>query len=275
MLEFLAMTTRRASRAAKGCGCAGLIAVVLTIVLVAAVVAWLASLTNTPVLPTQREPVPTHMPPDAAQAPPFINVHAPGRTANHLGEWAQPIADETRIDPQAVRAYGNAALIAAEAWPACNLQWNTLAGIGWVETRHGTYTGRSFDPARLTSDGTPEPKIIGPALDGTGNFALITDTDGGVLDGDTEFDRAVGPMQFIPESWARFGRDADGDGYPNPQQIDDAALGAANLLCANGRDLSTEDGWRQAIFAYNHSNDYVAKVRDAAANYALNQPAHR
>ena len=64
----------------------------------------------------------------------------------------------------------------------------------------------------------------------------------------------------------------------DPQQIDDAALGAANLLCNSGgaaRDLATEEGWKEAIFAYNHSNDYVARVRDAAANYAVNQPAHR
>lgn len=269
------MTTRRASRVAKGCGCAGLIAVTLAIVLVVALVSWLASISETPAPGAQRDPVPTHMPPDAAKTPPFIDVHAPGRTSNELTDWAAPIAEATRISPQALRAYANAELIAREAWPACNIRWNTIAGIGWVETRHGTYTGRSFDPARLNDHGIPEPPIIGPALDGTGNFALITDTDGGLLDGDTEFDRAVGPMQFIPESWARFGRDADGDGTPNPQQIDDAALSAANLLCAGGRDLATEEGWRDAIFAYNHSNDYVAKVRDAAANYALNQPAHR
>lgn len=219
--------------------------------------------------------MPTGVPPAAAEAPPAIDVGAPGRTSDALGEWAAPIAEQTGVDPQAVRAYGNAALIAAEAWPTCNLAWNTLAGIGWVETRHGTYTGRTFDSGRLNEAGFADPVIIGPALDGTGSFAEVKDTDGGAFDGDTTFDRAVGPMQFLPGSWAMYGRDANGDGTADPQQIDDAALSSANLLCANGRDLSTPEGWRDAIFSYNNSNDYVAKVRDAAANYALNQAAHR
>ena len=68
------MTTRRASRVAKGCGCVGLIAVVLAIVLVVALVSWLASITDTPAPGVQREPVPTHMPPAAAHTPPQINV---------------------------------------------------------------------------------------------------------------------------------------------------------------------------------------------------------
>lgn len=262
-------------RIARGCGCAGLLVVMLAIILAISLVAWVLSFLGEPLPGQTREPVPTTIPPAAAQAPPLIDVHGPGRTADQLAEWAAPIADATGIDPQAVRAYGNAALIAAEAWPTCNITWNTLAGIGWVETRHGTYTGHAFDPGRLNDAGIADPHIIGPALDGSGNFATVHDTDGGALDGDTVYDRALGPMQFIPESWHHYGRDADGDGYPDPQQIDDSALAAANLLCAKGGDLATEQGWRAAVFGYNNSNDYVAKVRDAAANYALNQPARR
>lgn len=262
-------------RLARGCGCAGLLVVLSAVVMVVALLAWVLSLFGSPAQFQPREPVPTDVPPAAAALPPAIDVHAPGRTADALGQWAAPIAEATGIDPQAVRAYGNAALIAAQVWPACNLSWNTLAGIGWVETRHGTYTGRAFDPGRLDAAGVADPAIVGPALDGSGSFALIRDTDGGALDGDVEFDRAVGPMQFIPGSWALFGRDANGDGVANPQQIDDAALGAANLLCANGRDLSAEAGWTDAVFSYNRSRDYLVKVRDAAANYAVGQSAHR
>lgn len=267
-----ALSRRR--RAARGCGCAGLAAVTLAVVLTVAVLAWLLSINQVPTIGQQQEPAPTTMPPAAAPNPPAIDINAPGRTSDQLAEWAAPISEQTKIPDQALRAYGNAALIAQESWPACHLHWNTLAGIGWVETRHGTYSGR-FDSSALNAQGIPEPEIIGPALDGTGGFLLVDDTDAGALDHDTRFDRAVGPMQFIPESWGRYGRDADGDGVANPQQIDDAALGAANLLCAFGRDLDTEEGWRDAIASYNHSSDYLAKVRDAAANYAMNQPAHR
>ncbi|WP_092152187.1 lytic transglycosylase domain-containing protein [Corynebacterium mycetoides] len=249
--------------------------VVTAIVLIIALTGWMFSVFSDVATPATREPVPADVPPAAAQAPPLIDVHAPGRTSDTLAEWAAPIAEQTGIGPQAVRAYGNAALVAQEAWPQCNLAWNTLAGIGWVETRHGTYTGRTFDTGRLDEAGFAQPPIIGPALDGSGQFAEIRDTDGGALDGDATFDRAVGPMQFLPGSWRIYGRDANGDGVADPQQIDDAALASANLLCADNRDLSTPEGWRDAIFSYNNSNDYVVKVRDAAANYAMNQPAHR
>lgn len=247
----------------------------MVMVLVIALTFWVISLLDIDAPGSRRQPVPTDMPPAAAASPPAVNIHGPGRTADLLAEWAEPIADAININPQAVRAYGNAELIAAEAWPGCNLHWNTLAGIGWVETRHGTYSGKLFDGTELDATGVVVPPIIGPALDGTQGFARILDTDNGHYDNDTEFDRAVGPMQFIPESWNRFGRDANGDGYADPQQIDDAALGAANLLCSGGRDLSTEEDWQSAILGYNHSYDYLARVRDAAANYALGQAAHR
>lgn len=247
----------------------------MAIVLIITLVFWLFSVFDKPLIPEERQPVPKDVPPAAAIAPPEVDIHGAGRTADQLAAWAAPIADQTGIDPQALRAYANAELIARDSWPQCNLHWNTLAGIGWVETRHGTYSGRMFDGSELSRDGVATPPIIGPALDGSSGFAHVADTDEGELDRDSEFDRAVGPMQFIPESWSLYGRDANGDGYADPQQIDDAALTAANLLCHNGRDLSTEEDWQGAILGYNHSNDYLVKVRDAAANYALNQRAHR
>src|SRR5687767_9098537 len=63
-------------------------------------------------------------------------------------------------------------------------------------------------------------------------FASIVDTDGGVLDGDARWDRAVGPMRFIPSTWQLVGRDGNGDGIADPFSIDDAALSAAAYLCA-------------------------------------------
>ncbi|GAB3081815.1 lytic murein transglycosylase [Corynebacterium aquatimens] len=247
----------------------------LVIILTLSVVMWLASLSDGLLTTTNRQPIPRDIPPAAAQQPPLIDTEAPGRTANQLGEWSLPIADQLNVEPQAIRAYANAELIAAQVWPECNLKWNTLAGIGWVETRHGTYTGKLFDAGRLNDDGVADPPIIGVRLDGSPGFAKIHDTDGGEFDGDKEYDRAIGPMQFLPESWKHYGRDGNGDGVADPQQIDDAALAAATVMCSGGRDMATEQDWRAAILGYNHSNDYVAKVRDAAANYALGQPAQR
>ena len=62
--------------------------------------------------------------------------------------------------------------------------------------------------------------------------------------------------------------DGDGDGVENPQDVDDAAMAAARYLCASGDDLATATGWSAAVFSYNHSNDYVTAVYDAAKAYA-------
>jgi hypothetical protein len=110
--------------------------------------------------------------------------------------------------------------------------------------------------------------VIGIPLDGTNNTPSIPDTDGGLLDGDTTWDRAVGPMQFIPGTWALWGASATGAGDPAPHQIDDAALSAGRYLCANGRDLSTAEDWEAAILSYNRSPQYVADVLAYAHAYA-------
>lgn len=257
----------------SGCGIGCALGTLAAIILVVSLVGWAVSFLGGPSPMQPRQPVPRDVPPAAGEAVPEIDVHAPGRTSDKLGFWADPIAEQTAIPVAALRAYGNAALIAAEAWPQCNLTWNTLAGIGQVETRHGSYSGKLFESRSIDTNGFILPPILGPALDGSPGFAEIKDTDGGKLDSDTEYDRAVGPMQFIPSSWTRYGRDANGDGEANPNQIDDAALSAAHLLCDRGRDLATPEGWSEAVRSYNFSNDYLIDVRDAAASYALKQPA--
>ncbi|RNE48544.1 hypothetical protein C5L39_08620 [Corynebacterium alimapuense] len=251
-----------------GCG----LGVVLAVIMVISLVGWALSLLDFSNPIRQLQPVPDNVPPAAGAEVPGIDVHAEGRTSDKLSFWAEPIAEQTGIPEPALRAYANAELIARDAWPECNLRWNTLAGIGWVETRHGTYSGDYFNRSEINEEGFAEPKIIGIALDGSPGVAEILDTEGGLLDGDAEYDRAVGPMQFIPESWERYGLDANGDGVPDPHQIDDAALGAANLLCSDNRDLSLPEDWSAAIYSYNRSTDYLIKVRDAAASYALGQP---
>lgn len=253
---------------AVGWGCAAILAMVMVI----SFVGWSLTFLQGSAPIRQLQPVPADVPPAGGVEVPAVDVHADGRTSEKLAFWAEPLAADTGISTQALQAYGNAELIAAESWPDCHLRWNTLAGIGFVETRHGTYSGNLFGGSHLDEQGVAVPPIIGVPLDGSPGFAEVADTDDGALDNDAQFDRAVGPMQFIPESWKRYGRDANGDGSPDPHQIDDAALGSANLLCANGRDLATPEGWADAIRSYNFSQEYLINVRDAAAAYALRQP---
>ncbi|MEU7061432.1 lytic transglycosylase domain-containing protein [Streptomyces sp. NPDC046197] len=150
-------------------------------------------------------------------------------------------------------AYRRAEAELARTEPACRLRWQLLAAIGQVES--GQARG-----GRVSPDGTAVPPILGPRLDG-GAFAAVRDTDGGVHDGDTVYDRAVGPMQFIPSTWARWGVDGNGDGRADPENVYDAALAAGRYLCAGGRDLSDPAELDRAILGYNHSRSYLRTVR--------------
>ncbi|MGH3034577.1 MAG: lytic murein transglycosylase [Gaiellaceae bacterium] len=72
---------------------------------------------------------------------------------------------------------------------------------------------------------------------------------------------ALGWMQFIPDTWMRWGMDADGDGVANPWDPQDAVFAAARYLAAAGAHEDIE----RAIFAYNHANWYVEDVLELAA----------
>ncbi|RUR03199.1 lytic murein transglycosylase [Labedella endophytica] len=177
-------------------------------------------------------------------------------------DWIAEIAGRTGIPIRPLSAYAGAALRLAEEQPACRLEWTTLAAIGRVETVHATI----FDSA-LDRDGVATPPIVGIPLDGDGVLA-IPDTDGGALDDDTEWDRAVGPMQFIPTTWAIIGSDGNADGSADPQQIDDAVLTAARYLCQYERDLADPSAWIAAVHAYNPNTEYRDDVAGFADRYA-------
>ncbi|WP_207207013.1 lytic transglycosylase domain-containing protein [Agromyces binzhouensis] len=176
-------------------------------------------------------------------------------------DWLSVVAEATGIPARALSAYALAHVAIAEEEPTCGLDWTTIAAIGAIESGHGSHGG-----SVLEASGMVRPTILGPALDGDG-VAAIHDTDGGVLDGDVTWDRAVGPMQFIPSTWDQWGADANGDGVADPSQIDDAAHAAARYLCASG-PMTTPDGWREAVFSYNHLDSYVDKVARLANGYA-------
>ncbi len=115
-----------------------------------------------------------------------------------------------------------------EAAQRYGLDWAILAGIGKVECDHGR------DPApSCTQEG-------------------VVNSAG-----------AGGPMQFIASTWAKYGVDADGDGRADRWDPADAIYSAANYLRASGAPGS----YRQAIFAYNHADWYVAEVESWAARY--------
>lgn len=166
------------------------------------------------------------------------------------------------IPQTALVAYQLAARREATLRPSCHVPWPLLAAIGRVESDHGRFAG-----AVLLSDGTSTKPIIGPALNGDG-VALIRDTDHGRLDGDPVYDHAVGPMQFIPSTWAGYGVDVDGHGQPDPFNLFDAAAAAADYLCTAGGDLATGASQQRAVLAYNHSTDYLNSVLGLEILYA-------
>jgi hypothetical protein len=160
---------------------------------------------------------------------------------------------ELSIPATVLAAYRQAADRMAVEDPSCGLRWQILAGIGKIESGHAR-------GGQVTASGDAVPRILGPVLDGSGYFAAIGDHDGGRWDGDRIWDRAVGPMQFIPGTWAAFGADGSGDAVADPNNVFDATLSAGRYLCAGSADLTTEAGLRAALRRYNNSAAYVAHV---------------
>jgi hypothetical protein len=110
------------------------------------------------------------------------------------------------------------------------IPWNVLAGIGKVESGHGT--------SKL------------PGVQSGENFA-----------------GAGGPMQFLQGTWNQFGVDGNGDGKKDRYDPADAIPAAANYLRHNhGNEGGNK--LRKAIWFYNHSWDYVDLVLSWAKKYA-------
>lgn len=191
---------------------------------------------------------------------PVVPVLAPPTT-----QPPPPVVDAlgaSGIPAVALRAYRAAEATLALTDPSCGLRWSLVAAIGRVESNHGRYGG-----AQLREDGTGTKPIRGIPLDGRPGVATIRDTDGGALDDDTVYDRAVGPMQFIPSSWRFAAADGNGDGLKDPHNIFDAALAAGGYLCAGDTNLRDPAQRSRAVFRYNRSEAYVSVVLSLADEY--------
>jgi membrane-bound lytic murein transglycosylase B len=176
--------------------------------------------------------------------PPTVVVNSPGA----LG-----------IPMMALSAYRNAEKMMAGADPGCGISWNLLAGIGRIESGHAN--GGATD-----ARGTAVRPIYGPALDGTlpGNEVIVQSGAAGRI----SYARAMGPMQFLPGTWARYASDGDGDGVADPQNVYDSTLAAARYLCSGGLNLRDQSQVLAAILRYNNSMPYAQNVLGWAAAYA-------
>src|SRR4051794_4919392 len=234
--------------------------------------AWTASLTVTGTASADsrpgRLPDGTTVPEQAIQAP--ASVSNPGEIAPGVPVGsaravvaAASMTSMNGIPEAALAAYQRAAQVIDTADRSCRLDWTLIGAIGRVESNHGRYGGNTLD-----ANGVSRPGIYGIPLDGSNGTQKIPDTDAGQYDRDPQYDRAVGPLQFIPATWSVVGVDGDGDGKRNPQDIDDAALATAVYLCSGKEDLSTTQGQRSAVYRYNHSQAYVNLVLSIMRAYA-------
>lgn len=194
--------------------------------------------------------------------PPLAEVvDGPGYAAQIDQEWATEAAEATGIPRTVVLGYAGAIIGARENFPGCTLSWTTLAGIGSVESDHARHDGATTDEL-----GNVSPQIFGVPLTG-GEVENIPDSDGGEFDGTADIDRAIGPMQIIPQTWRSWAIDSDGNGVPDPHNIFDATLAAADYLCYHNPDWETPDDWRAGVSWYNSATGYAVSVADAANRY--------
>jgi membrane-bound lytic murein transglycosylase B len=180
----------------------------------------------------------------ASAPPPTLVVSTPGT----LG-----------IPTMALTAYRNAERMMAASEPGCGISWNLLAGIGRIESGHAN--GGATD-----ARGTAVRPIYGPSLDGTlpGNEVVVQSSTAGRV----SYARAMGPMQFLPGTWAHYASDGDGDGAADPQNLYDATLAAARYLCSGGLNLRDQSQVLSSILRYNNSMPYAQNVLGWAAAYA-------
>lgn len=142
------------------------------------------------------------------------------------------------------------------------LPWTVLAGIGKVESDHGRFGGATMAP-----NGDITPPILGPVLDGSlAGTTAIPLPGGSPWHNNPNYDRALGPMQFLTDTFRAYGVDGNGDGVTSPHNAIDAIYSAAAYLCGGEGEVTSV---RDAIYKYNRSDVYVNQVLDYASRYGV------
>ncbi len=77
----------------------------------------------------------------------------------------------------------------------------------------------------------------------------------GLGEGDIPEDEKTDPS--VIKKYGGYGVDANGDGKADPWDIEDSIFTAANYLAQNG---AAAGDFEKAVFAYNHSDEYVEEV---------------
>ncbi len=199
----------------------------------------------------------------------YIDINAPGRTADKMREWAEPISKSTGIPVVSLQAYGNAAEIQRQQHPPNAASRGRPSPESQVSRANTGTTVVPMSPPTATSarrsagSSSTAPRAIWRSV--TPMAAVSTATPPTIAPWG-------GRSSSSPETWKRYGVDASGgDGVPDPDNIDDAALSAARYLCvSSGNDMTVAEGWEKAIRRYNNSMAYVLDVRDHANAYSIN-----
>ncbi|MCX6399205.1 MAG: hypothetical protein NTX33_04640 [Propionibacteriales bacterium] len=196
-----------------------------------------------------------------APAPAVVEPVAVVRRAPLAGRYPGALLD---APDGTLGAYQRAAAI-INATADCHLDWMTLAAIARIESNHGRGPTGSHD---LNDDGVVTPAFVGKPLNGRAGRGEVDDTDAGKVDGNKRWDAPVGPFGLLPATWATVAVDADGDDVRDPQDVDDASLAAAVVLCAGGKDMADAKALRKALTAYHRTRGFAATVVQLTALYA-------
>ena len=143
----------------------------------------------------------------------------------------------------------------------CGVSWNWLPGIGRIESGHAG----GGAPSSSRHRDQPDPSPARP--DGTlpGNEVIVQQSVGSRR----HLRLVMGPMQFLPGTWARYASDGDGDGIADPQNLFDSyPVGGPIPVQRRAQPARPPGEATAAILRYNNSVAYAAERAGLAAAYA-------